>query len=69
MHFFENLERCREDDVVFFLSRFSSQTLMIDRTPGEGRGPSSVALYHFHPLTNIKTFICNFASEMTITDF
>ena len=68
MHFFENLEKCREDD-FFFLSRFSSQTLTIDRTPGEGRGPSSIPLYHFHSLTNIETFIRNFASEMTITDF
>ena len=28
-----------------------------------------ILLYHFHPLTNIQTFICNFACEMTITYF
>ena len=31
----------------FFLSGFSSQTLMIHRTAGEGRGPSFFPLYHF----------------------
>ena len=35
----------------------------------EGRGPSFIPLYHFQPLTNIKTFIWNFACEMTITYF
>ena len=50
----------------FFLSGFSSQTLTIHRTAGEGRGPSFIPFYHFHPLTNIETFICNFACEMTI---
>ena len=53
----------------FFLSEFSSQTLSIYRTAGEGRGPSSTPLCHFHQLTNIETFICNFACEMTITYF
>ena len=53
----------------FFLSGFSSQTMTIHRTAEEGRGPSSIPLYHFHPLTNIETFICNFACEMTITYF
>ena len=28
-----------------------------------------LSLYHFHPLTNIQTFICSFACEMTITYF
>ena len=55
--------------LFFFLSGFSSQTLTIHRTAGEGRGPSFIPLYHFHPLTNIDTFICNFACEMTITYF
>ena len=40
-----------------FLPGFSSQTLTIHRTAGEGRGPSFIPLYHFHPLTNIATFI------------
>ena len=50
----------------FFLSGFSLQTLTIHRTAGGGRGPSFIPLYHFHPLTIIETFICNFACEMTI---
>ena len=33
---------------------FSSQTLTIHRTAGEGRRPSFIPLYHFHPLTNIE---------------
>ena len=53
----------------FFLSGFFSRTLTINRTAGEGRGPSFIPLYHFHPLTNIQTFICNFAREMSITYF
>ena len=32
---------------------------------GKGGEPSFIPLYHFHPLTNIQTFICNFACEMT----
>ena len=51
--------------MIFFLSGFSSQTPTIHRTAGEERGPSFIPLYHFHPLTNIQTFICNFACEMT----
>ena len=53
----------------FFLSGFSSQTLTIHRTAGEGTGPSFIPLYHLHSLTNIEKFICNFACEMTITYF
>ena len=48
---------------------FSSETLTINRKAGEGRGPSFIPLYHFHPLTNFETFICNFACEMTIMYF
>ena len=48
---------------------FLSQTLTIHRTAGEESGPSFIPLYHFHPFTNIETFICNFACEMTITYF
>ena len=50
----------------FFYQGFLSQTLTIHRTAGEGRGPSFIPLYHFHPLTNIETLICNFACEMNI---
>ena len=55
--------------VFFFYQGFLSRTLTIHRTAGEGKGPSFIPLYHFHPLTNIQTFICNFACEMTITYF
>ena len=49
----------------FFYQGFLSRTLTTRRTAGEGRGPSFIPFYHFHPLTNIQTFICNFACEMT----
>ena len=51
---------------IFFLSGFSSQTLTIPRTVGKTRGLSFILLYHFHLLTNIETFVCNFACYMTI---
>ena len=51
----------------FFYQGFPSRTVTTHRTAGQGRGPSFIPLYHFHPLTNIQTFICNFACEMTIT--
>ena len=35
---------------------------------GKG-GDHLIPLYNFHPLTNIQTFICNFAREMSITYF
>ena len=53
--------------IFFHIQDFPSQTLTNHRTAGEGRGPSFIPLYHFHRLTNIQTFICNFACEMTIT--
>ena len=56
-------------DVLFFYQGFLSQTLTIHRTAGEGRGLSLIPLCHFHPLTNIEIFICNFACEMTIAYF
>ena len=51
----------------FFYQGFLSQTLTTHRTAGEGRGPLFIPIYHFHPLTNIQTFMCNFVREMTIT--
>ena len=54
-------------DSFFFYQGFLSQTLTIQRTAGEGNGPSFIPLYHFHLLTNIQAFINNFACEMTIT--
>ena len=53
----------------FFYQGFLSRTLTTHRTAWEGRGPSFIPLYHFHPLTNIQTIICNFAREMAITYF
>ena len=55
--------------VAFFLSGFLSQTLIIYRTAREGMGPAFIPLFHFHLLTNIETFICNLACEMTISYF
>ena len=54
---------------VFFYQGFLSRTLTTHRTAGEGKRPSFFPLYHFRPLKNIQTFICNFAFEMTITYF
>ena len=60
---------CRHLLDFFFYQVIFSQTLTIHRAAGKGRGSSFIPLYHFHPLTNIETFICNFACEMTITYF
>lgn len=35
----------------------------------EGRIPSFIFLYHFHQLTDIHIFICNFTCEMTTSYF
>ena len=37
--------------VFFSYQGFLSRTLTTRRTIGEGRGPSFIPLYHFHPLT------------------
>ena len=69
------IEKSRKSEKVkitiffFFLPWFSSQILTTHRTAGVGSTPPFIPLYHFHPLTNIETFICNFACEMTITYF
>ena len=57
------------DIIFFFYQGFLSRTLATHRTAGEGTGPSFILFYPFHPLTNIPTFVCNFAYEMTITCF
>ena len=49
--------------ISFFYQGFFSRTLT---THSKGREDT---IYHFHPLTNIQTIICNFAPEMTITYF
>ena len=51
----------------FFCQGLLSRTLATDRTAGDRKRLCFIPLYHFHPLTNIKTFIYNFACEMTIT--
>ena len=55
--------------IFFFCQRFLSRTLTPHSTAGKGRGLSFIPFYHSHPLTNMQTFICNFACEMTITYF
>ena len=63
------MQKMFSDSAFFFLSGFSF-TDTDDSQDRRGRGGSSfIPLYHFHPLTNIQTFICNFACEMTITYF
>ena len=57
------------DFKIYWNEGFLSRTLPSHRTAREGTGPSFIPLYHFHPLTNIQTFICNFVCEMTITYF
>ena len=54
---------------IFFYQGFLSRTLTTHSSAGKGRGLSFIPLYHFYPLTNMQTFICNFACEMTITYF
>ena len=55
--------------VFFFYQGFLSRTLTTHRTAGEGMGPLFIPIYHFHPLMNIQTFMCNFVREITITYF
>ena len=43
--------------LVFAYRGFSSQTLAIHRTVGEGRRPSFIPLNYIHLLTNTQTFI------------
>ena len=57
------------DGQFFFYQGLLAQTLTVYRVAREGRGPSFISLYHFHPLINSDTFICNFTSEMTIPYF
>ena len=42
--------------IFFFSQAFLSRTLKNHRTAGDGRGPSIILLYRFHPLTNIQIF-------------
>ena len=45
-----------ESNNIFFYQKFLSRKLTTHRTAGEGRRPSFIPLYHFHPLRNIQTF-------------
>ena len=56
----------KNGNLFFFYQSFLSRTLTTHGTAGEGRRPSFIPLYHFQPLTNIQTFICNFAREMAM---
>ena len=53
----------------FCISRFS----FTDTDDSQGsrgmEGMIFIALYHFQPPTNVQSFICNFAYEMTRTYF
>ena len=60
---------CNDLSIFSINQGFLSQTLTTHRTAGKGRGPSFIPLYQFHPLTNTKAFICNFACEIAITYF
>ena len=53
----------------FFLTGFSFTDTDNSQDSRGREGTIFIPLYHFHPLINIQTFICNFASEMTITYF
>ena len=52
--------------LFFFNQDFPSGTLTTYRTAEEARGPFFITLYHFHSLTNIQAFICNFAYDYRI---
>ena len=68
--FAENIQVTDSKLCIFFFSiRVFFTGTDVHRTAGEGRRPSFIPLYHFHPPTNIETFICNFACGMTITYF
>ena len=41
---------------IYFYQGFLSRTLTTHRTPGEARELFFIRLYHFHPLTNSRTF-------------
>ena len=46
--------------LFFFYQGFLSLTRTTHRTAGEGRGPSFIPLYHFHPLTNLRHLFATF---------
>ena len=59
----------KQGELLFFSIRiFFHGHWQLTGLQGKG-GDHLIPLYNFHPLTNIQTFICNFAREMTITYF
>ena len=44
--------------IYIFYQGFLSRTLTTHRTAQEGKGPSFIPCYHFHPLTNIYLQLC-----------
>ena len=53
--------------IFFFYQGFLSQTLAIYRAAEKVRELSFISLYHFRPITNIQTFIGNFACGSNLT--
>ena len=58
---------CTKKIYIFFYQGFLLWTLTTYRTAGEERGPFFIPLYHFHPLSNLQTFICNACFYHTAT--
>ena len=65
----ENLWKTKRRLFLFFYQGFLSRTQTTHRTAGEVMGPFFIPLHHFHALSNIQIFVCNFACGMTITYF
>ena len=53
----------------FFLSGFFFTDTSDSQDSRRMEGTIFFPLCHFHPLTNIQTFICNFTCEMTLHTF
>ena len=69
LQFYVFIIGCEQVFIYFFYQGFLSRTLANHRAAGEEIGTSFTPFYHFHPRTNIQTFISNFACEITITYF
>ena len=53
----------------FFKSGFSFADIEDSQESKRREETIFILLYHFHPLTNIQKFTCNFAREMTTAYF
>ena len=58
----------RNVSIFFSIRVFFHGHWQLTGQQGNGRD-HLIPLYHFHSLTNIRAFVCNFAREMTITYF